>query len=147
MATLLLLLKNHTHVFYNNIGINYSYIISLLSLKRKVRFMRSPVCLSVCPSVCVSPPNNFWTNWYIFVKFSRKVMSLKVTSKPYFLIPYLQPLQNGGRSNFWGGCRTCTSQRGTMKFCILTNLQRMNNFQWDHFSQKQNIRTWRPFEC
>jgi hypothetical protein len=30
------------------------------------------------------------------MKFSRKVMPLKVTSMPYFLIPYLQPFQNGG---------------------------------------------------
>jgi hypothetical protein len=37
-------------------------VVSLLSSKRKVRLMRSPVCLSVCPSVCV-PPNNVWTNW------------------------------------------------------------------------------------
>jgi hypothetical protein len=55
-------------------------------------------------------------------------MPLKVTSTLYFLIPYLQPFQNGGRSNFSGGCKTCTSQRGTMKFCILIDLRRMNNF-------------------
>jgi hypothetical protein len=30
------------------------------------------------------------------MKFSREVMPLKVTSTPYFLIPYLQPFQNGG---------------------------------------------------
>jgi hypothetical protein len=30
------------------------------------------------------------------MKFSREVMPLKVTSKPYFSIPYLQPFQNGG---------------------------------------------------
>jgi hypothetical protein len=98
---------------------------SLLSLKWKVKFFRYPVCLSVCVP---PPPNNFWTNWYIFIKFSREVMPLKVTSTPYFLIPYLQPLQNGGRSHFWGGCKTCTSQHGAMQFCILIDLQRMNNF-------------------
>jgi hypothetical protein len=34
------------------------YFSSLRSLKRKVRLMRSPVCLYVCPSVCLSvcPP-------------------------------------------------------------------------------------------
>jgi hypothetical protein len=37
-------------------------VFSLLSLKRKVGLIRSPVCLSVCPSVCVFPRNNFWTN-------------------------------------------------------------------------------------
>jgi hypothetical protein len=50
------------------------------------------------------------------MKFSRDVMPLKVTQKPYFLIPYLQPFKNGGRSNIWGGCKTCTSQHGIMKF-------------------------------
>jgi hypothetical protein len=36
------------------------YIFSLLSLKRKVRLISSPACLSVCPSVCLCvPPNNF----------------------------------------------------------------------------------------
>jgi hypothetical protein len=44
-------------------------IFSLLSLKRKVRLMRSPVCVSVC--LCI-PPNNFLTNCYIFMKFSRE---------------------------------------------------------------------------
>jgi hypothetical protein len=29
-------------------------------------------------------------------------MTLKMTSTPYYLIPYLQPFQNGGRLNFWG---------------------------------------------
>jgi hypothetical protein len=37
--------------------IYFTFIVSLLSLKRKSRLMRSPV------SVCVSPPNNVWTNW------------------------------------------------------------------------------------
>jgi hypothetical protein len=54
-------------------------------------------------------------------------MPLKVTWMPYLSISYLQPFQNWGRSNFWGGCKTCTSQRGTIKFCILIDLQRMNN--------------------
>jgi hypothetical protein len=35
-------------------------VFSLLSLKRKVRLMRSPVCLSVYLSACLYvPPNNF----------------------------------------------------------------------------------------
>jgi hypothetical protein len=55
-------------------------------------------------------------------------MPLKVTSTLYILIPYIQAFQNGGHSNFCGGCKTCTNQRGTMKFCILIDLQRMNNF-------------------
>jgi hypothetical protein len=32
------------------------------------------------------------------MKFGREVMTLKVTSTPYFLIPCLQPFKNGGRS-------------------------------------------------
>jgi hypothetical protein len=30
--------------------------------------------------------------------------------------------------NCWGGFKTCTIRRGIMKFCILTDLRRMNNF-------------------
>jgi hypothetical protein len=45
--------------------------------KRKVRLMRSPVCLSVCLSVRLDPPNNFWTNWQIFIKFSREVIAIE----------------------------------------------------------------------
>jgi hypothetical protein len=33
-----------------------------------------------------SPPNNFWTNQQILINFSRKVMPLKMISKPWFLI-------------------------------------------------------------
>jgi len=33
-----------------------------------------------------------------------------------------------GFSNYWGECKTCTSQCGTMKFCMLTDLQWINNF-------------------
>jgi hypothetical protein len=43
-----------------------------------------PVSLSVC--ICVSPANNFWTDWWIFMTFGRQVMPLKVTSTPHFLI-------------------------------------------------------------
>jgi hypothetical protein len=39
----------------------------------------------------------------------------------------IRPFKNGGRSDFWGGCRTCTSQRRTMEFCILIDIQMMNN--------------------
>jgi hypothetical protein len=34
------------------------------------------------------------------MKLSREAMSLKVTSIPNFIIPYLKPRQNGGRSTF-----------------------------------------------
>jgi hypothetical protein len=53
-----------------------------------------PVC------VCVSPTNNFWTDRWIFMKFGRQVMPLKMT-----MTPQLQPFQNDGRLNFWGGCK------------------------------------------
>jgi hypothetical protein len=61
---------------------------------KKVTLMRSPFCLPVFLSVFMFPPNNFWTSWCIFMKFSKKVMSWKMTSTPYFLILYLQPFQN-----------------------------------------------------
>jgi hypothetical protein len=33
------------------------------------------------------------------MKLSREIVSLKVTSMPNFILPYLQPQQNGGRFN------------------------------------------------
>jgi hypothetical protein len=32
-----------------------------------------------------------------------KAMALKMTSTPYYLIPYHQPFKNGGRLDFRGG--------------------------------------------
>jgi hypothetical protein len=32
-------------------------------------------------------------------------------------------------SYFLGGCKTCTGQRETMKYCTLVNLSMMNNFE------------------
>jgi len=43
------------------------------------------------------------------MKLSREIMSLRVTSKPLTSQDYLQLLTNGGRSNFWVGCQTCSS--------------------------------------
>jgi hypothetical protein len=63
------------------------------------------VCVCVCVCVCVFPANNFWTDRCIFMKFGRQVMPLKMTSMPHFLISQSQPLQNGVRLNFWGGCK------------------------------------------
>jgi hypothetical protein len=31
-------------------------------------------------------------------------------------------------SNYLGECESCTSQRWSMKFCMLTDLQKMKNF-------------------
>jgi hypothetical protein len=105
-------------------------IFSLLSLKRKVRLMRSPVCLFVCLSacLCVSPLITIEPIGRLLWNSVGKSCHWRWPWSRTFLIPYLQPFQNGGRSNYWGGCKTCNSQRGTMKLCILIDLQRMNNF-------------------
>jgi hypothetical protein len=46
-------------------------------------------------------------------------------------------------SHIWGGCKTCSNQCGTMKFCVVIELQSMTNFWWGHFCEKPKIRTWR----
>jgi hypothetical protein len=51
-----------------------------------------------------------------------------VTSTSCILILQLQPFQNDVHSNFWDGCKTCTRQCGTMRFCMILDFQRMNNF-------------------
>jgi hypothetical protein len=56
------ILSQAHHLYFTNKKI--ISLFSLLSLKRKVRLMWSPVCLSVRLSVCLCvPPNTFWTNW------------------------------------------------------------------------------------
>jgi hypothetical protein len=40
----------------------------------------------VCVRVSVSPTNNFWTDQWIFMKFGRPVMPLKMTSMSHFNI-------------------------------------------------------------
>jgi hypothetical protein len=55
---------------------------SLLSLQKEGEAYEITVL-----SVCMFPTNNFWTSWQGFIKFSTEVMPLKVTSKPYYLIP------------------------------------------------------------
>jgi hypothetical protein len=50
--------------------------------------------------------------------------------------PKLRPFQNGGRSNFRGECKTCTSQRGTMKCCMPIDVQRTNTLLEDHFWER-----------
>jgi hypothetical protein len=78
--------------------------------------------------------------------FSKDVMPLTLTSTPYFIIPYLQPFQDGRHSNFWGEYKTCTSQRRTMKLCIMIDLERCDNFKLESFVRKQKVRTWRALE-
>jgi hypothetical protein len=43
--------------------------------------------------------------------------------------------------------KTCTSQRGAMKFSTLIDLQWMDNFEQDHFCEKPKIRMWTAVEC
>jgi hypothetical protein len=39
--------------------------------------------------------------------------------------------------------KICTSQRGTLKFCMLTDLHRKGNFHSNHFLWKKKQRGWR----
>jgi len=38
------------------------------------------------------------------------------------LIPQLQRFENGGRSNFWSGIKTCTRQKGAMTLHMLRDI-------------------------
>jgi hypothetical protein len=120
----------------------------LTSLKEiKTKLMISPRCLficmslllsvrlSVCPPVCVCPTNNFWINWEIFIKYGREIMPLK-THDAVLFNAISSTVVNGRLSNFWGAWKICTSQLETMKFCILINLQMINNFYKDQFCEK-----------
>jgi hypothetical protein len=49
-------------------------------------FRRMKVDLSNNQPVCVCATNNFWTDWWILIKFGRQVMPLKMTLTPHFLI-------------------------------------------------------------
>jgi hypothetical protein len=52
------------------------------------------------------------------MKSCMEVMTFKMTSIPYYSMPQLQPFQNGGRLNFWGGCNFWTDWWIWMKFCM-----------------------------
>jgi hypothetical protein len=54
-----------------------------------------------------------------------KVMPLMLTSTLYFLISYLKPFQNGVCSYFLVECKTCSSQRDAVTFCMLLDLERV----------------------
>jgi hypothetical protein len=56
---------------------------------------------------------------------------------PHFLISQIQPFQNGRRSNFWGGCKTCTSQRRFWQ--ILSDEQLVRNEQYER-GRRLNIK-------
>jgi hypothetical protein len=55
-------------------------------------------------------------------------MAVKLTSMPHILIPKLQLIQNGGRSDFWRGCKTRTRQSGTMKCWTVIDLEMIKTF-------------------
>jgi hypothetical protein len=55
--------------------------VSPLSLNSKMKLMISPL------SVYAPPSSKFWTSLWIFMKVSREVTPLKVTSMPHLLIP------------------------------------------------------------
>jgi hypothetical protein len=78
----------------HNLQEQYAATIRPLSLKNEAT--------SLCNPPPPSTTNNVLTDWWIFMTSCRQVtMLLKVTSTVYlFLIPQLQPFQNGGRSKF-----------------------------------------------
>jgi hypothetical protein len=62
-------------------------VLFFTSLKKEIEAYKA-FTSSLCPSVWVPPLiNNFWTNWYICIKLSMEVMTFKMASTPYFLIP------------------------------------------------------------
>jgi hypothetical protein len=63
---------------------------------------------------CLSHPQQVFNQMVRLTTLSLEVMPLRMTLTPYFLNPYLQT---------WDGCKTCSSQCGTIKFCLLTSLE------------------------
>jgi hypothetical protein len=100
----------------------------LLSIKWKVRFMRSPFCAPLQPISFELISRFLWN--------SILVTTLNVTSRPYYFVPQLQSFQNGRHSKLGGGCKTCTTQRRATKLGMLIKLQSMKNSQWAHFCEK-----------
>jgi hypothetical protein len=90
--------------------------------------MISPFCVCLCVS-----PNNFWTNWHIFVNFGKDVVPLRVTSIIWFLIPYIQADVQTPDVD----AKFCRSQRGTVKCYMMIYLERMNNFNKTIFVRNQ----------
>jgi hypothetical protein len=105
---------------------------------RKVRIINYP---AVCPYVCL--PHYKCLNQLVdFHEIQQRGMPFKVTSTPYLFIPWLQPFQNYGYSDFWGGYESRNSQCGTIKFCMLIGLERMNNFYSVFYEKPKKIWTW-----
>jgi hypothetical protein len=67
-----------------------------------------------------------------------KIMTyLKVLFESLFSLMELLNVAMVESSNFWGGCKTCTSQCGTTKFCMLTDLQR-----WTCVTKSTFVKKW-----
>jgi hypothetical protein len=63
---------------------------------------------------CWSHPKQTFNQLVCLTTLSLEVMTLRMTLTPYFLIPYLQTSD---------GYKTCSSQCGTTKFCLLMSLE------------------------
>jgi hypothetical protein len=136
MHCLFILVANLALLAKHLIISSQSPVFSLLSLKRKVRLMRSPVCLSVCLSlsVCVSVCLSVCPHLITFEPIGRFLWN-SVGRSCHWRWPRRRTFESRifnhskmTRSNFWGGWKTCTTERGTMKFCTLIDLKRRNNF-------------------
>jgi hypothetical protein len=62
--------------------IAFTFSLILFKKKKEGLLKHQTVCLSVCSSVCVSLINNIWIKWQTFVKLSKEIMPLNVTSTP-----------------------------------------------------------------
>jgi hypothetical protein len=65
-------------------------------------------------SWCLSHPQQAFNQMVRLTILSLEVMTLRMTLTAYFLIPYLQTSD---------GYKTCNSQCGTIKFCLLTSVE------------------------
>jgi hypothetical protein len=63
---------------------------------------------------CLSHPEQAFNQMVRLTTFSLEVMPLRMSLTPYFLTPYLQTSD---------GYKRCSSQSGTIKFCLLTSLE------------------------
>jgi hypothetical protein len=74
------------------------------------------------------PDDDFIKSKHVVIK---QVFLLVVLTDKIKSIFNISPstIQNGRRSNCCSGCKTGTSQSGTIKFCIPIDLQMMINFK------------------
>jgi hypothetical protein len=62
-------------------------------------------------------------------------MPCYIASIAYFFTHFLQPIKIAATD----GYEACPSQRGTMIFCMLIDLQSTNLLPWNYFYEKQNV--------